>query len=330
MRRRNAFTLIELIVVIAIIATLIGLLLPAVQKARAAANRTICQNNLKQIGLAIHLYHDANGFLPPGFTYSPNAPTSSVASATDPAQLISLLTLICHRASSSAYSLPERPGWGWAALILPYIEQGNLAQQIDYTLPVDSVTNADPTIIELSMYTCPDDQDTGGYIVRSWDRARPLADLATNSYAACYGVGDTIGTNPDTGNGVFFRNSHIQLSDIIDGTSNTFAVGERAALFTQTPWAGVVTNGAARTTAGAPVYTSWVDPAPVMVLARIHNKPLFDPYSEPADFWSPHPGIIHFLFADGAVHPIYQGTSIDVLQALATRNSGEIVTLPEY
>src|ERR1700704_3870955 len=135
---RVGFTLIELLVVIAIIAVLIGLLLPAVQKVREAAARTKCQNNLKQIGLGLHNYHDSNGHFPPAFVGNPGTvPTNS----------------------------PAPHGWGWSTWILPYIEQGPLYRQINPTVSTIPGNLPDPATTQLgllcqtqiSIYVCPSD-----------------------------------------------------------------------------------------------------------------------------------------------------------------------------
>src|SRR2546421_8825645 len=127
MRARLAFTLIELLVVIAIIAILIALLVPAVQKVREAANAAQCQNNLKQIGLALHNFHDRNKYLPAGYL-SKDKPDGTDGG----------------------------PGWGWGTLILPEIEQGNLYQQIDLTKGMPMAPTAVKTQ-PLALHLCPSD-----------------------------------------------------------------------------------------------------------------------------------------------------------------------------
>src|SRR5437016_6863396 len=121
---RKAFTLIELLVVVAIISILLGLLLPAVQKVREAANRIKCQNNLKQMGLACHQYHDTHRSFPPGYMARVPYPDTT-------------------------------PGWGWAAFLLPYLEHENLYRQIDFRQPVEK----SPAIqAPLTIFQCPSDE----------------------------------------------------------------------------------------------------------------------------------------------------------------------------
>src|SRR5262245_42931396 len=285
------FTLIELLVVIAIIAILIGLLLPAVQKVREAANRTRCQNNLKQIGLALLNYHETQGSFPPGFQCP--APTSDPNYTT--------------------------PGWGWAAFALPYVEANNLARLIDFSRPVDDPVNTPARTTPLKVFVCPSDRFTGVYTVLDISNA-VLCDAATSSYAASVGVNMDLDEVLDDADGLFFRNSKIRVSDIADGSSNTFAVGERASLFAQAPWAGAISHGTLRVTPGAPtVNVGAIEEAAPQVLAHVAVHTLNSVNSDPEDFFSPHGSAGMFLFADGSVRAIQASTPVATLQALATR-----------
>src|SRR5713226_3438539 len=201
MIRRKGFTLIELLVVIAIIGVLIALLLPAVQKARESANRSKCQNNLHQIGIALHSYHGDHGSFPSGYLWKRTMP--DVPTQTD-------------------------PGWSWGALLLPYLEQDNLHGQINFRSSVSDPTNEAIRTSVLPSFVCPTDQQTGLFQIQTTSGLSYSA--ATNSYAACFGGLVEIGNTPGCGDGVFYRNSRVRIADIIDGSSNTFAVGERAAL----------------------------------------------------------------------------------------------------
>jgi prepilin-type N-terminal cleavage/methylation domain-containing protein len=195
-RSRAGFTLIELLVVIAIIAVLIGLLLPAVQKVREAANRAKCLNNLKQIGLAVHNYEVTNGRFPAAGIY-PKAATSSDA-------------------------------WAIHAVILPYIEQANLYQQVDFTLPAnvqDAVTRQ-----RIPIYVCPSDSNDKMKEATSTSGAN-----AINRWPTTYGanVGTWMVWNPNTGlggDGAFSfcnpGNIGTPASSFRDGLSNTIGFAE--------------------------------------------------------------------------------------------------------
>jgi prepilin-type N-terminal cleavage/methylation domain-containing protein len=299
---RFGFTLIELLVVIAIIAVLIGLLLPAVQKVREVANRAQCSNNLHQIGLALHSYHDSQGSFPSGY-------------------------LCTQPQANPDYTAP---GWGWAALLLPFIEQGNLSQQIRFALPIEDPSNLAVRTLILKLYVCPSDRSTGLFTIYNKSNAA-LAQAATNSYAACHGVGIDLDEELDDFNGMFSRNSHVRFADVTDGTSNTIAIGERGAFFTQTPWAGAVNFGTTRITPNAPVINpNVIEDAPTQTLAHIDIEMFNDPRADSEDFFSPHTGVGLFLFADGSVRSITTSLSLSTFQALCTRDGGEVVNSGDF
>jgi prepilin-type N-terminal cleavage/methylation domain-containing protein/prepilin-type processing-associated H-X9-DG protein len=297
---RSGFTLIELLVVIAIIGVLIALLLPAVQKVREAANRVKCKNNLHQIGLALHLYHDDYNSFPPGYVWKPVIPDDPTV--TD-------------------------PGWGWASFILSYLEQSNLQNTINYKSAVGDPMNYTIRTTILPLFVCPTDQSTGLFQVQT--TTGQLIDAATNSYAACFGIGE-IGLVPGTGEGMFYRNSRVRIADITDGTSNTFAVGERASLFAQTPWAGAISQGLVLMTPGSPDHRYEPQAAAVEVLAHAGGHPLNDLCCDADDFFSPHTGTAIFLFGDGSVRSLAFSTDLDILVALATRRGGEVVNADDF
>ena len=300
-RKRLAFTLIELLVVVAIVGVLIGLLLPAVQKAREAANRAKCQNNLHQIGIALHSYHGDHCSFPPGYRWKQRMP--DMPTQTD-------------------------PGWSWAAFLLPYLEQDNLQRQINFQSSVGDPSNEAIRTAVLPPFLCPTDQQTGLFQVQTADGLSINA--ATSSYAACFGGLVEIANTPGKGDGLFYRNSRVRIADIRDGTSNTFAVGERAALFAQAPWAGAISNGTVRITPGAPVTSTSVEDAPVQVLAHCGSHALNDTQSDPDDFFTPHVGTAFFLFADGSARPVSVKTEVEIIRSLATRSGGELVNSNDF
>ena len=309
-RLRLGFTFIELLVVIAIIAILIALLVPAVQKVREAAARTQCANNLKQTALALHNCHDSKKVFPSGY----RASAAYVDGASDTA-----------------------PGWGWAAYLLPYIEQGNLFSSINLNLPVESPVNAPAIRAVLAAYRCPSDLGPPAAFAVPDGFGNTLALAAPSSYAACVG-GDESGADGPTGLGIFYRNSSTRITDITDGSSNTIMIGERAWGNANGIWAGVVTNGVILRGNQNPCPGNGAGSYPASVLVQAHghlNNATTDTDGGLDDFSSFHPGGSNFAFADGTVRFLrsvsgdlpsgsYTTNSL-ILQALSTRANGEAV-----
>ena len=332
--RRAAFTLVELLVVIAIIAILTALLLPAVQAARAAARRTSCFNNLKQIGLAVHNYVQANSKLPPSFCWN---------------------------------GILGDPGGNWSAQarILPYLEQTNLESDIDYTQPYSglhvhgSTTQLKISAVRIPTYLCPDEEQ---------DRQRLSSGLPEH-YPLNYGVNlgiwkvyDPI--NNSGGLGAFHPNARIRVGTIMDGTSNTLMAAEvkgftgyyrnsgtATATLPANPdmicsMGGTFKNSPPKDPSG---HTEWVDGrahqtgvttvfGPNTKAQCTEGGMVFDVdwtnYQEgktttavtyaAVTARSYHAGLVNVVLMDGSVRAVSNSIDLLIWRALSTRNGGEV------
>ena len=293
---RRGFTLIELLVVIAIIAVLIALLLPAVQQAREAARRTQCRNNLHQIGLALHNYHDAHGVFPPAGTKPCNTAV----------------------AVKSVHS-------SWTVMLLPYLDEMAFYNAYNFDHSGAGTMNSTVTRSPLAQYHCP--SDIGPKVVgQAYDDPQQTgtassAYLCSGSYARTNGYGLYAHTAwYDSGGnvnveGAMMINGAATITDIYDGTSQTFMVGEQAY---SSAW--YRTDGNSGTIAMRPETVTWI------------NNPL-DSYTWPSAYArsrSFHEGGAFFLFADGQVRFISENIDTDVCKALGTINGKEIIDDEDY
>jgi len=305
--RRRAFTLIELLVVIAIIAILIGLLLPAVQKVREAAARIQCANNLKQMGLALHSYHDAVGALPQG-----NSVYTSAA--------------------------PYEGSWSWMAQVLPYLEQDNAYRQAK-AFASSGGSNwyswYNPTCpLTLKVFVCPAD-GRGSQVY-------PGASSGIKDQAlTCY-LGNA-GTTSTSNDGVLYQGSKVRITDINDGTSNTFLVGERPPnsnlefgwWFAAYGYDGrgngdcvMTSNDLAIANYFIANYSGGVNqPCNGAASQKIGLQPGRPSVGcDAAHYWSFHPSGAQFLMGDGSARMVgYSNNTI--VPALSTRAGGEVASI---
>jgi prepilin-type N-terminal cleavage/methylation domain-containing protein len=301
--RRSGFTLIELLVVIAIIAILIGLLLPAVQKVREAAARTQCINNLKQMGLALHAYHDTLQALPQGNSeYVENV-------------------------------FPYEGSWTWMGYILPYVEQDNAWREAK-TFANSGGTNwyawYNPmTSVSMKVYTCPADSRGGQKLSGA---SSGIPDQALTCYLGNSGLTST------SNDGVLYWKSKVKLTDIADGTSNTIVVGERPPnsnlefgwWFAAYGYDGRGNGDCVMTSNDLAIANYFISSYGCTSGATAAQKIGLQPGNplvgcDAAHYWSFHSGGSLFLMGDGSARLLSYNNN-NILPALSTRAGGEIAS----
>lgn len=303
-RSRKGFTLVELLVVIAIIGILIALLLPAVQAAREAARRSQCSNNLKQIGLALHNYHDTFKFFPIG-------------------NVVRLRDMY-------------GDGWTWHARILPFLEQGSLYDQVSDVIGTDSgnYNSAKQSLAGrdtvLTVFQCPSHPqgtiNTGngkyGYQISTYNGVCGTTTFNDDQLDDATDVGYK-------GNGMFFMNSKVRIADVLDGTTNTFLVAEVEDDFLD----GTTLPGSDRKYCFAEDSDN-NPPTDISeyLIGMESNDPINKNTTDANGFTndgeyagSYHPGGAQFLLTDGSVRFVSETINMTTYQALATRGGRETV-----
>ncbi len=346
MRKRNAFTLIELLVVIAIIAVLIGLLLPAVQKVREAAARVQCQNNFKQLGLAMHNYEGAAGHLPSAYLG-----TVPAAYAGYPAYFFS---------------------WSALAQLNPYLEQTNIYNKMDLTQPIYdpnnnyNITPANQFAVSqtIKLFLCPSDK------MASVDAAYGLSAMGPTNYAVCVGTGAAAGTSPGSPwntDGMFEAQTTFRLVDITDGLSSTAMMSESSlgdgpesatgaipgSPQTVYAYAGFGTMLSDSACASANQWNveqhrgfTWASgemrcasynhyyPPNSATCDCVTNEGATTPTPYESDAFrsarSHHTGGVNLLLGDGSVRFVGNSVSLPTWRALATRSGQEVISDPSF
>jgi prepilin-type processing-associated H-X9-DG protein len=304
----------ELLVVIAIIGVLIGLLVPAVQRAREAANRTRCQNNLKQLALGALNHHEAWGAFPTGLHMGVNMGGGRYAEGTS-----------------------------WMVELLPYIEQDNLQKKWDYNDFRNNVAGVtDSTTAQLiNIHRCPSDRlNRWVYFNSNIPEARGF-----------YGIGTYCGNAGKRSyppaqlsrDGIFSLDSKVRLADVTDGGSNTLLFGERShrdpewdRIASSLPYAPLADVGSwgsvvAANWSGGPLFGNTLSAAVPINYQVSPATPVGDlptVYDRLCAFGSGHPGGANFAFADGSVRFVSEQIDFRTLQALSTRAGGEVVSAP--
>jgi len=318
----RGFTLVELLVVVAIIGTLIALLLPAVQSARESARRMACGTNMRQVGVALLHFHDHQARFPAGWLRKP--------------------------AVSATASDDEQPGWGWASKLLPQMEEEGLYNTIAFDKPVfdpnDPSRHENVRSMVIPGFLCPSDrtgptETAGRFLIGQDDGAHEEDEhgdhheegegegshgyhpvdggdlpsleaaslIAKSNYVGMFGALHDIDEEPAQGDGIFFQNSKTAIKHILDGTSKTILLGERSSRLGCSTWAGVIEGAEAKRS---------------RVLGSGDHPPNSSDHF--GDFSSGHSAGANFVFADASVHFLAESIDETVFRALCSRAGGEV------
>lgn len=297
---RSGLTLVEVLVVLAILGLLMALLLPAVQQVREAARRTTCSNHLRQLSLAALYFESARQHLPSGW---------EVLDAADPT---------------------AGTGRGWALQLLPYLEQHSVLDGL-----AEDLNHPDPDHKELlksliPVFVCPSDPTgqlvdlmspipaiplplvSGLRLPHDPPTVDPARWVSRNNYSGVFGSSN-IGESPLAGNGCFFGNSRLRLRELGDGLSQTLLIGEQHNHRGYLSWPGVFRD-------------------PERTIARVVGTAALvpnDSAGQLGNFCSDHPAGANFALADGSVRLFADATDLVSFHAMATRDEGEVVSLNE-
>ena len=313
---KKGLTLIELVVVMAIISMLIFLLLPVVQASREVSRRTACSNNLRQLTLALFSYHDSFKTFPAGFLSDQNSGLRTIDEL-------------------------NPNGWGWFATTLPYLERENLAEKLCFAQPMYSPANSPCCNVTFPDFFCPSDsasvsrtfvvakldgtpQWPGDRMSSAWETS-----LGATNYVACTGFSREVqkfpprfvqfSTNVNRSRaGIFFNNSRTRIEDIRDGSSNTFLLGERSSNKMYSSWSGALSISP---------HHYWLTLATSELTPNSEDGDMKEfEFALDRGFSSNHPEVSVMSFADGAVAPIADSIDSRVFSSLGTIAGRETIS----